>query len=70
MQSSMTQPCETALLEQRIAELERENERLRASAKSFGELAERLNARLRKVETRQTFRAKENDAQFQAWAQL
>jgi hypothetical protein len=37
------------MLEQQIAELRVENAQLREAAKGFGELAERLNAKLRKV---------------------
>jgi len=39
-------------LELRISELEEENARLAASANSFGDLADRLNARLRERRSR------------------
>jgi uncharacterized protein involved in exopolysaccharide biosynthesis len=41
---------EVRLLEQQIAELRLENAQLREAAKGFGELAERLNELLRKME--------------------
>jgi hypothetical protein len=43
----MTNVPDIQLLEQRIAELEAENAHLRNAAEAFGELAERLNTRLR-----------------------
>ena len=42
-----TNPADIGLLTRRIVELETENARLRQAAVAFGELAERLNERLR-----------------------